>query len=912
MDSERIASWQQADRLFTQWLDLAPAARKDWLAGLPEAEGTRVALMRLIAQHQDSKGSSSLLPGMAEFAAPVTPGTNALQGRQIGDWTLIEEIGRGGMSVVYKARRSMDQFEQFAAVKLLGLAALGSQGGMRFERERRMLARLQHPHIATLIDGGLAEDGTPYLVMPLVAGKDLASHCKEHELDWSQRVRLLVEVCAAVAHAHQNLLVHRDLKPANILVSDEGVATLLDFGIAKLLDVDEEATQTGFRAMTPSYAAPEQMSGDTITTATDVYALGMILRELCADLASIPNDLRNIIAMATRAEPDRRYPDARALAEDLKRLLSGNVVLATPDSLGYRLQSFMRRRRGAVLASAMVLLALVGGLVTTQWQARRAETQAREALRQSGRAEAAREFLFDLFEAGNRDRTGGEDPLVSTLVERGAQSLPQLLQRPELHAEMSTLLARIDIAIGRHERAGKLLEGASTSAARAQDPVLEAQVELAQANLANATGDSARALDLYEHALSRREQAAGPDFGFRTSVLSGWVYAMKNQGRQTAARQRIERELADPVNDYSADQRGQLLLSQALVTTDMRQRLKLARAAEDAFSGQPTSAANQLALEVELGQDLFETGQRSAGIEHMRRVVDMADRLYPGATRYRARTYNDLAAMLRADDKLGQANAAGATAESIYRQLGDDRSPAFAALIHNRGLLLHDLGDSAQGLPLLEQALSIAQSQFGNEDRRTGLARRHLALLRALTTGDPAADREWARARTETWSAFRPREQVDTMLIGAQIALVLDRPEAKSRLLEADKLAASGQVALSDSQKVRRQTMWGIMHSLDGNATAAGQAFAAALQVANARSGKAHSRLWQIEKALGEHFLRYKQPELARAHFQLSLDALRQLGAAPQASGVVALQRQLASLQPLAASISEPSGVRAR
>ncbi|WP_371282780.1 protein kinase [Dokdonella sp.] len=884
------------------WLEIEPGDRADWLTRQSMETTILIALKRLIANHEDIDEPMGALAGLAATAPVGAAARDGLRGRRVGGWELIEEIGRGGMSVVYRARRIDADFEQVAAVKLLSLAALGTLGRERFERERRVLARLHHPHIAALIDGGLGEDGTPYLVMPLVPGCDLATHCRERGLGWEQRVALIVEICAAVAHAHRNLLVHRDLKPGNILVSDEGVPTLLDFGIAKLLNVEEEATHTGLRAMTPGYAAPEQLDGGPITTATDVYALGVILRGLCADLPALPNDLRNIVAMATRVEADRRYPDARALADDLSRLLSGNVVTATPDSLGYRMRSFLRRRRGAVAAASAILLVLVSGLAATQWQARRAEAQAREALRQSARAEAAREFLFDLFEAGNLDRTEGEDPRVSTLVERGARNLSRLDQRPELHAEMATLLARIDIAIGRHERARRLLEEAIASAERTTDEKLHAQVELAQANLANATGDSTRAGMLYERALKTREQAGASDPSFRVAVLSGWAYAMKNLGKQDVARQRIEHELSNVEMNYSANQRGELLLGQALVTRDIQRRLDLAQAAAREFAEQPTTAANELALEVELGNDLFALGNHEQGIAHTRRSVEIADQLYPGSTRYRARTYNNLGSMLRVDDQLGTAEAALAVAESIYRELGDERSAAFAALLHNRGLLLHDTGNSARGLPLVEQALALALEQFGENDRRSGLARRSVALLRAAATADPQANVEWNRAREHAWDAFRPAEQIDTLLIGAEIALELNQPQARARLLEADALIRSGQSELSNHQRIRRDLLWGTLQSMDGQEKLAKASFDAASRIAHSESGNARSRTWQVEMATGEHFQRMGEPSSAKTHYRAALDSLLELGADPAATSVVELSNRLAALD----TTSEP------
>src|SRR5690606_38077737 len=249
-----------------------------------------------------------------------------------------------------------------------------------------------------------AEDGTPFLAMALVEGCTLAEYCRESRRDWRSRVGLLLQICDAVAHAHRNLMVHRDLKPNNIMVTPPGVPMLLDFGIAKLLDGSGGETRTGLRALTPQYAAPEQIGGGEITTATDVFALGVILRETCASDPRVPRDLHSVVAKATRAEAERRYPDARAFGEDLDRLLQQRAVTAIPDSPGYRLRKLLQRHRAASIAVAGIAVAVAAGLVGVLWQAQLTREQARDALAQATRAEASRDFLFSLLGAGDRER----------------------------------------------------------------------------------------------------------------------------------------------------------------------------------------------------------------------------------------------------------------------------------------------------------------------------------------------------------------------------------------------------------------------------------------------------------------------------------------------------------------------------
>lgn len=896
MDSERLKAWRAADLLFGKWLDQPPAHRTDWLAQQALSPATRSALERLIAEYASAARLPSELDLGEAGEAPIVA-LNGLAGRRIGDWMLLEEIGRGGMSVVYRARRCEVDFEQVAAVKLLGMAALGSQGTGRFEQERRVLARLRHPHIAALIDGGVSEDGSPYLVMPLIEGRELARYCRDHDLGWRDRVRLIEQVCDAVAHAHQNLLVHRDLKPSNILVTEEGVPILLDFGIAKLLDAEDQATRTGLRPMTPGFAAPEQIEGGAVTTATDVYALGVILRVLCEDLAARPADLVNIIGMATRVEPERRYPDARALGEDLQRLLSGHAVRATPDSAGYRLRSFLRRRRGWVAAALAVLVVLLAGLAATAWQAERAASQAQEAMRQTERAEAARAFLFSLFEAGNREQTGGDDVRVSALVELGIARLPEFSARPELHAEMATLLARIDTTLGKHEQARELLGAAAQSATQAGDARLLAQVRLGLAMLANAEGESARAVELFEEAMEMREQDGQQDPAFRVAAMAGWTYAMQNSGRSDEAFALVATTLEQGGSLYTPSQRGELFLSQASLTSDPEEKLALAKEAQDQFARQAMPPAMELELEDVLGSAYARAGDGNQSFAHLSRAVELADRLYPGSTRRRARIHNDFGDASRRVDQLAGANAAYQVSEQIYRELGDNHSPAFAALMHNRGILLRDLGDSARALPMLEQAFALASQQFGANDRRTGLALRHTAFVRADASADPRADTEWRQAREIARTTAKARELFDLLLIGTQVALDLGRTdEAQLRFDEADSLSTAEPLKLSTVQTLRQQTLLGTLESLRGDGAAALAAFASARTLAQGNSNGRHPQYWRVERAIAEHHERNKDSTNARKHYSVALDALLELGATADASSVVALRRRLQQL----------------
>ncbi|MGH9852318.1 MAG: protein kinase domain-containing protein, partial [Blastocatellia bacterium] len=367
------------------------------------------------------------------------PGDDAA-GKRIGPYRLTRLVGRGGMGAVYEAVRDDAQFQQQVAIKLI-------KGGMdsdfvrdRFVRERQILASLDHPHIARLFDGGATEDGRPYFVMEFVDGEPITDYCHQRKLSLDEKLKLFRDVCSAVQHAHQKLVVHRDLKPSNILINKEGAPKLLDFGIAKLLTPDRgEAvtrTATGVRLMTPDYASPEQVRGGQITTASDVYSLGVVLYELltgqrpyqfetyspleieraiCDTEAPRPSeaarrqtgappklarqlagDLDNIVLMALRKEPARRYQSVEQFSADLRRYLNGLPVQARPDTFTYRAGKFAQRHRVAVVAAALVLISLLGGIIATTLAAREARAERARAERRFAQVrQLANTFLFD-------------------------------------------------------------------------------------------------------------------------------------------------------------------------------------------------------------------------------------------------------------------------------------------------------------------------------------------------------------------------------------------------------------------------------------------------------------------------------------------------------------------------------------
>lgn len=427
--------WPQLSPLLDELLDMEPTARAARLAALRALEP------ELAADLEDLLARDAELAGNDFLATPALPPTLTaaplMAGQAIGAYTLEREIGRGGMGSVWLARRTDGRYEGQVAIKFLSTGLLGHGDAGRFAREGQILARLTHPHIARLIDAGVALEGQqPYLVLEYVDGLTLDRFCASHQLDLGQRLRLFLDVLAAVAHAHNRLILHRDLKPSNILVNGAGEVKLLDFGIAKLLNSEAEAdgssagaatelTRQAGRAFTPQYAAPEQVQGGDVTTATDVYALGVLLYQLLGGghptntaPAGPPNnkntgtaleqlrtvveveprrlsdavraqpdpeakkqarelrgDLDTIVAKALKKAPTERYANAAALADDLKRWLAHEPIAARPDSRSYRLLKFLRRHRLGVAAGSLAGLSLAVGIGLALWKGQEAQQQ---------------------------------------------------------------------------------------------------------------------------------------------------------------------------------------------------------------------------------------------------------------------------------------------------------------------------------------------------------------------------------------------------------------------------------------------------------------------------------------------------------------------------------------------------------
>lgn len=492
MDAER---WQRLSPLLDALIELdveARAARLEALRAEDAALAAEVeALLALEDEHQDFL-SEPLVPPPTSLAKPEA---------MIGPYKLDRLLGEGGMGQVWLARRADGLYQRRVALKLLRPGIADPNLRQRFTRERQILARLGHPHIARLLDAGISTDNQPYLALEYVEGEPITDWCRMRDLGIEARLKLFLQVCEAVSHAHANLIVHRDLKPSNILVTPLDEVRLLDFGIAKLLDGPEpgrDHTRTEVRAFTLHYAAPEQIRGEPVTTMTDVYSLGVVLYELLAEtkpyrlkrqtdaeweeaiLQSDPQrpsatlqreadsdpsraqalrrrarriagDLDNIVLKALSKRPEHRYASVEALAQDLHRHLEGKPVLARPQSVAYRTRKFVQRHRWALATTTLVLGVLTASLVLVSWQAQ-------QAVREASRAQALQNFVIGLFQQAGGNRQSG--PLdVRKLLEDGEQrGNRELARQPLDRAELFGVIARLRLGLGDYPQALRLLQ----------------------------------------------------------------------------------------------------------------------------------------------------------------------------------------------------------------------------------------------------------------------------------------------------------------------------------------------------------------------------------------------------------------------------------------------------------------------
>jgi len=582
--------WQAVDELFSRALELPRGERSGFLDGatgdaevrneveallraaddasefLEGREGVASSIARLMAEYPRWGDSPS--EGEDPSAGIVSPKGPDRSGERLGSWELLEQIGRGGMASVYRARRVDGGFEQEVALKVIRKGLDTDDVIRRFEGERDILSALHHPNIASLLDGGVTPDGLPYFVMERVRGSHITRYVDEKGLTVKDRLRLFLEVADIVAFAHRNLVVHKDLKPSNIMITDDGHPVLLDFGIAKLLDDSDEKgdlTRTGARWITPGYGAPEQILGHPVTTATDVYQLGVLLFELLVGERPFPTkgrstfeveraicredppkpstraeagtgsdetanpdptslrrtdrtslrriltgDLDAIVLKALRKEPQERYASVEAMARDVRRYLAAEPVEATRGGTAYKARKFLRRNPGSAATAALILFLLVAYAATLTLQAKRIAEERDRAALESEKATRVTEFLTGLMESADPQEAQGEEVTVLEVLEQGvAQIGTELGDQPDVQAELYLVTGTVYQNIGDLASADSLLRRAVVIREELygegpSDELAEVQIALGRNHLGR--GDLAEAESLMRTALDHRRE----------------------------------------------------------------------------------------------------------------------------------------------------------------------------------------------------------------------------------------------------------------------------------------------------------------------------------------------------------------------------------------------------------------------
>lgn len=809
MDPER---WTLINKVFSNALELTREARTEYLTEACQGEAALIAEVEsLLAEYERD-------PDYLEQPAGRLVGVDLeeqLEGEIVGNYRIVERIGVGGMGAVYLAERDDDQFRHRVALKLIRRGMESGEILRRFRSERRIVASLDHPNIARLFDGGFLGDGRPYFAMEFIErAVPIDLYCDSMSLGVPERLDLFGTVAMAVHYAHQNLIVHRDLKPGNILVSEVGQVKLVDFGIAKPLDPDSigstaALTRADLRLLTPEYASPEQIRGGVITTASDIYALGVLLYRLltgdspyrmqgkssgeieqmiCEDEPEKPSsrstlptrlrktlagDLDTIVAKAMHKDPQRRYPSAEALAEDVRRYMNNEPVVARGDSVGYRAARFIKRHRVGVGAASALFTSVSAFGIITSLQGKRIAQQARAIAAERDKSEEVASFLKDLFTVADPWVSHGETVTARELLDRGADRVERELRgQPRLQGSMLHIIANVFFKLGLYDRTEELLRrsielaGGSPSvdlAARLVDlgAVMrqkEAYPEacelyeralvmlrwegpsssVASLDFASALndlaivvarmGDVKRASNLYREVLGIRRRLLGDDHADIAETMSNLAMLHNRVGEFAEAEGLYRRSLeiqrralsanspdiASTLNNFAGLLRasGRYSEAESLDREALDLRRRVLKEHPDV-----AQSMNNLAI------DLYRRGEYVGSLELCREALAMWRRIYSDDHPEVARALNNLAQIHRASGLPHEAEPLYRHALAILEGRSGTTSNEVAPTLTNLGELLGSMGRYEEAEEMLRRGLAIREDALGSENWRTANTR---------------------------------------------------------------------------------------------------------------------------------------------------------------------------------------------
>jgi serine/threonine-protein kinase len=781
MTAER---WARVQALFEQALSQPHESRAEWAAARADDPDMAALLESMLQADATDRGE---LEGAVDAAIRAAAGeAEGLRETRIGPYRIVSAIGQGGMGTIYLAERADGAFDQRVAIKVVR-GFLDHDRIRRFRAERQILASLQHPNIARLVDGGTTDDGWPYLVMEHVEGLAIDAYAEEHDLSLAERLMLFITVCQAVGHAHRHLIVHRDIKPSNILVTAEGTPKLLDFGIAKLLDSNEAApsaqTMPGMHLLTPDYASPEQVRGDPVTTATDVYALGVLLFELVTSRrphvfktltpqelervvcdteapppstvrADVPEDLDIIVGTALCKDVRRRYPSVEALVEDVARFLDGRPIHARPASWRYRARRFVSRHRWEAAVAALFVAMLVAFSALVSLQAARLAAERDLAQQERDSAEDVSSFLVSLFEVNDPSRSRGETVTARELLDRGATQVETgLSSQPVAQARLMDTMGRVYRQLGLLEPSEALLEKALArreAAGEVTDDLADTVAELGE--VARDQGDYERSERLHRRALAMRQQLHGQIHDKVAFSMNGLGLTLDALARYPEAEARLRDAIAmwrrvrspgHPQVAMGLNNLGQLLRRterNAEAEPVLREALEIRRAA---FKTNHPLLANSL---MQYGQLQNQLGQFDVAERYMREALEMRLAVLGPDHPAIGTSYNNLASLLHDTGAYDKAEPMYRAALAIgVRTHGADH-PETAVTMNNLASLLEDKGEAAEAEAMFRRALDIRRAALGEEHPAVARGMHNLARTLVARHRYPEAETLLTRA----------------------------------------------------------------------------------------------------------------------------------------------------------------------
>lgn len=831
--------WEEVNRLFEAALDVPESSRAGFVAdACGDDTELRDAVTALLRAESDSAGMFERLDSaMATAALGVAP-RGAGGEDEIGPYRVLEELGRGGMGTIYLAERAGADFRQRVAIKMLRRGLDTEDIIRRFRSERRILADLDHPNIARLIDGGSTAGGQPYLVMEYVEGTAVTAFCEAGSLSVRQRLRLFLDVADAVRYAHTKLVVHRDLKPSNIMVTPQGKVKLLDFGIAKLLGADadgSERTLTRYQILTPEYASPEQLRGDPVTTGSDVYQLGVLLYVLLTGVkpfaddaatrltgaeprvrppsaaaraprtrSALRGDLDTIILKAMQHEPARRYDSVERLADDVRRHLEGRPVSARPDTLLYRTGKFLRRNRWAMPVAAIAVVLAGAYLVMSTRHARALERERNLAREEAERSQDVQRFLVDLFRSADpyapADPERGRAITVVEAMDLGAERVTvELADRPRVQASLLETVARVYVHLGQETRAVPLAERAlalSDSLFGTGSP----EYRSALGTLAAAeSGDSS--LTLLRRRVELATQARGRLDPEVISARVALAWRLFGENDVLVVKEELDAlvALADSADVAAAD-----MAALTLRLADLKVRL-----------GQPRDAEGHARRSLELNRHIYGDRSPQAANAHetlakvlgalkryseaeaeFNRAIDLFTHALGEDNPNTLGTINNLALMHKESGALQQAEREFRTLLERRIRIHGPSHVSVGSTYQNLGAILMDLGRTGDAAAAHATAADIYDAVLAPDIYLRGLPHLSLARIR-LESGDHAEAQSSARRALDALERSLPPDHYMTAVARCRVGRAL---AGAGRLAEAAPHLAAGAAVLNDSE----------------------------------------------------------------------------------------------------------------